>query len=331
MNTGIAKLALAPAAAALVLGAGCHRQVGQFDNAGPDQRPEGAELIELEDGEGSDTDIVTYPGGDRVDWKKVELPEDFAGILQARLFVKPPREGLDVAFEIYDGSFERVAEADPPAGSGATLKQAAVKPAYAGTYYFHIYAPERTDAGEYHLAVRIEEADVSDLEDEDDEPVAGAIPDPPTLPAIPDEGDAVAQAESGNGNGNGGGSGNGSGGSDGGDPSSSGLGDDAEDEEEDEEEEDELEPLRARVVTYQMSSGGNLEITVNRGSSHGVERGWQAKIMAGSSERPINDGEFTITRVTRGEAAGEVAISIDQLSSNRQIMLYPPGYDGDDS
>lgn len=313
----------APALAAAALAAACASNVSQHANSGPDYRPEGAQLIELEDGEGSAVDIVTYPGGDRVDWKKVELPDDFAGILLVRLLFKPPRDGLDVSFEVYDERFERVAVADPPPGTGARVVEAQVKPAFGGTYYVHIFAPTRADAGEYMLAVRKQREDVSAYLDDDD--AAPGIPDPPTLPAIEGrDGEQVAQQQSGGSSGGGDGGGSSGGGGSGQPPPP------PDPEPEEQEEEEALEPVRARVVTYQLSSDGAVILTVNRGTNDGIERGWKGQMMMGNSGRPLRGGGFTITRVTSGEAMGQARVSVDQIRANRQVTLLPPGFeDGD--
>ena len=307
-------------AACAALGAACASNIGQHDNSGPDYRPDGAELIELEDGEGSAIDIVTYPGGDRVDWKKVELPEDFAGVLQVRLMFQPPRDGLEVSFEVYDASFERVAVADPPPGTGARMVEAEVVPAFGGIYYFHIFAPTRRDAAEYMLAVRKQRQDVSAYIDDDDGGVLPRIPDPPTLPAIPTGDTEVAERGGGQ---QGGGQQGGGGLQGGGEPAPS------PDPEPPEEPEKALEPVRARVVTYQLGSDGAVILTVNRGTNDGIERGWSGQMMMGSSGRPLRGGTFTVTRVTSGEAVGQARVSVDQIRANREVLLAPPGYEAD--
>src|SRR5690606_28748292 len=64
--------------------------------------------IQLEDGEGRSRDIVTYPGGDRIDWKVLELPEGKKGQLRVKVSYKPARPGMDIAFVVYDEWFEPV-------------------------------------------------------------------------------------------------------------------------------------------------------------------------------------------------------------------------------
>lgn len=317
---------LPPVALVALLAGGCGGAVGQHENSGPDHRPDGADSVELEDGEGSARDIVTYPGGDRVDWKKVELPEDFAGVLEARLLFKPPRDGLGVTFEVYDEGFERVAEGEP---SGSRVVETKVRPAFGGTYYVHIFAPERSDAADYMIALRTRDEDVRAEVDEEER----RIPDPPALPAIPEEGGTEVAEQKGGDSGGQGSSSNSSGG--GGspspdpDPKPDEDDEDEDDEDEDEEDSEKSEPLRARVVTYQVAPNGNVILTVNRGKNDGVERGWSAQMLMGSSGRPLRGGSFTITRVTSGEAIGEVKVSVDQIRANRQVKVMPPDYEED--
>jgi hypothetical protein len=308
--------------AAMLCAAGCASNIGQHDRSGPDYRPDGAMLIELEDGEGSAIDVVTYPGGDRVDWKKVELPEDFAGVLQVRLLFNPPRDGLEISFEVYDARFERVAVANPPPGSGARVLEAEVKPAFGGTYYFHIFAPTRADAAEYMLAVRKQRQDVSALVDDD--AALPRIPDPPTLPAIAAGDDEPQVAQQG-----GGAQGQQQGGGAQGQqqPPGGGGSPPPPDPIQEEDTSTALEPVRARVVTYQLGSDGAVILTVNRGTNDGVERGWTGQMMMGNSGRPLRGGTFTVTRVTSGEAVGQARVSVDQIRANREVVLMPPGYE----
>ena len=47
----------------------CPKTVPQDSKSGEDAKPKGAKAITLDNNEGSARGIVTYPGGDRVDWK----------------------------------------------------------------------------------------------------------------------------------------------------------------------------------------------------------------------------------------------------------------------
>src|SRR6267378_2482841 len=82
-------------AAALGLG-GCSMNVAQDVKSGPDAKAKGAKKIRVgDDGEGAAKGVVTYPGGDRVDWKVFEIPK--AGDVEVTLRWTPPREGEDLS------------------------------------------------------------------------------------------------------------------------------------------------------------------------------------------------------------------------------------------
>src|SRR5262245_64195004 len=95
-----------PRAVGLALGAllltvaACPKMVPQDEHTGADGKPKGAKKIALENGEGKGRGIVTYPGGDRVDWKLIELPKDKTGTLTLKLSWTPPRPGLDLSFAV---------------------------------------------------------------------------------------------------------------------------------------------------------------------------------------------------------------------------------------
>src|SRR5688572_30089275 len=68
------RLSILAGAVMLVAGTGCPRNVDGGAHSSKDIRYKGAKRIKLEDNEGrSRKDIVTYPGGDRVDWKAFEI------------------------------------------------------------------------------------------------------------------------------------------------------------------------------------------------------------------------------------------------------------------
>ena len=82
----------------LVAAAGCARNVGQHAHTGKDGRYTGAVKVPIDGTAAAATSgIVTYPGGDRVDWKLIELPAGARGSLDIELEWKTPRPGLDLA------------------------------------------------------------------------------------------------------------------------------------------------------------------------------------------------------------------------------------------
>jgi hypothetical protein len=93
--------ALVLAGFALAVG-GCPKNVPQDSKSGEDATYKGAREIKLENNEAKSRGIVTYPGGDRVDWKVIELPKDKAGTLKLTLRWVPPRPGLDLSFDVFN-------------------------------------------------------------------------------------------------------------------------------------------------------------------------------------------------------------------------------------
>jgi len=85
-----------------VVSLSCAHNVPQEKASGPDAKAKGAKSLEFENGEARASGIVTYPGGDRVDWKLVELPEKSKGTLDIKLSWTPPRPGLQLAFDVFD-------------------------------------------------------------------------------------------------------------------------------------------------------------------------------------------------------------------------------------
>src|SRR5688500_18775901 len=91
---------------------GCMRLPEADDpNSGVDGKRKGATRIELEDGNAKERGIVTSPGGDRVDWKKIELSG--SGDLVVELDYTPPRPGLDVSVSVHDAKGKTIAKAGP--------------------------------------------------------------------------------------------------------------------------------------------------------------------------------------------------------------------------
>jgi hypothetical protein len=286
----LSSAAVATLAAALCLTSpGCVRNVPQASHSGKDQRPKAAQKIVLDDDGEARTrkDIVTYPGGDRVDWKVFEVPADKFGTLKLALQFEPPRPGLDVAFNVYDQYYHRIARAKPSPGSGRRTKRVTLKDVEAGKYYVQIYAPRRTDAGTYRLRVRFNEAPrVAEAAPKG----PTEIPDPPTLPAVPEPVDPTTQP-----------------------PPVDPIAPPPV----------AVDPVKARIVKYQVSSGGSLIVTVDKGKNAGIENGWKGQVLA-SSGKALEGGDFTITKVTSGEAVGKVSLSVDQVKANRKVLLLPP-------
>ncbi len=162
--------------------ASCARTVGQDAATGPDGKIKGAKPITIDNGEGKASGIVTYPGGDRVDWKEVDLPDKVVGVLDFKLQWQPPRPGLQLAFDVFDQwntpvvTSKKVGKRSRARIRTATLENAS------GKYFIRVYAPSRGDAGKYKLTVDFKEGGGASTVDWK----TVEIPDPPKLAALPE-------------------------------------------------------------------------------------------------------------------------------------------------
>lgn len=174
-------VAIGLCALALTLAA-CPKNVPQDSATGEDGRFKGAKEMKLENDESRASGIVTYPGGDRVDWKVLELPKDKTGTVRLKLKWTPPRPGLDLSFDVYNEYFHVVASAKPNKRkkSRKTNKVLTVENAK-GKLYVQVYASERGDAGKYSLTAEWKEFQVDSFDW-----LLVQVDDPPKLPAVPE-------------------------------------------------------------------------------------------------------------------------------------------------
>lgn len=171
------------AAFAILFALSCAHNVPQDKASGPDHATKGAKSMNLENGEAKTTGIVTYPGGDRVDWKVIELPEKKTGDMDIKLSWTPPRPGLQLAFDVFDEWHKQVVQSKRRGRRRSTsrVRTASIDDAK-GKYYIRVYAVGRGDAGKYKLTVEFKESngpmaiDVTKVE----------IPEPPRLAAVPE-------------------------------------------------------------------------------------------------------------------------------------------------
>ena len=291
-------------AASIGLG-GCLKNVPQDKDSGKDYRVKGAKTVDFDGDEVRVRDIVTYPGGDRVDWKKFEVPEGKQGDLEVRLKWRPARPGMDLSFRVYDQYFQTLEHAKPSKGDKLS-KKVRVKGVKAGTYYVQIYASRRMDAGRYTLRLRLRERKVAKVPTLAE--LAGQIPDPPTLPAViepkvktPEE-LAAEQAEQ--------------------DRLAAEAA--ARKEEQDAESarlDDLRKPVYGRIRRTQEASSGGVIITINQGREKGVDKTWSGTLLRGKSREPLPDGDFKIIRVTARESVAKVQLSMDQVKANPRVRL----------
>lgn len=289
--------------AAISVLAGCPKMVPQDSHTGKDGRAKGAGKVKLEEGEGSVKGIVTYPGGDRVDWKVFEVTQK--GDVNVSLKWKPPRPGLDLSFTILDETMNAVPEGKAkPAKKGTTKtkKTVKLKKLDPGKYFVQIYASERGDAGAYTLNVAWKETPP------DDGGGAGGddIPFPPRLAAVPEPEPATPPG----------------GGAvtpppvdpNAGTPPGGGTA------------EKPKKPIKANITEMTMS-GSDLLIILDKGKNGGLDAKWTGTILKGSTDKPLTKSEYDllVIRVTDDEATAKVLkLSMDQIGENKRVLLKAP-------
>ncbi len=164
------------AAISLVSLAACPNIVSQNKATGPDGKIKGAKKLELTENAAEDRGIVTYPGGDRVDWKLIELPDTKpGGTLDIKLVWTTPRPNLKLAFDVFDKYQVQVASVKK---GGRTERETSIKNAR-GKYFIRVYALRRGDAGTYKLDITFSPP----LPDFDWS--KQTVPDPPRLADLP--------------------------------------------------------------------------------------------------------------------------------------------------
>lgn len=342
---------------AVLFALSCAHNVKQDKASGEDHATKGARSMELENGEAKASGIVTYPGGDRVDWKVIELPEEKMGDLDIRLSWQPPRKGLQLAFDVFDQWYTPVVQSKRRGRRRSTsrTRTASIDDAK-GKYYIRVYAVGRGDAGKYKLKVEFKESngpmaiDLTKVE----------IPEPPRLAAVP-EPEAVcdeftfdvknpacrsvcptANAPAGW-------------------PACKGKCPEPADVNnpacwntmpcpnppdrrvkacpkskwpkcQDINNPDpnnpncddaKAEPVMGRVIKTEIQ-GGQVLITVSGGSSQGVGPKWKGQVLRGDSDSPLDGGSFDVIRVGKRESLGKVRLTTDQIGANPRVKLSPP-------
>ena len=90
------------ALACLVVCGACANNVAYDKATGPDGKIKGAVPIVLAENAGASKGIVTFPGGDRIEWRMIELPEGKKGRLDLQMTYSTPRPGLRATFDGID-------------------------------------------------------------------------------------------------------------------------------------------------------------------------------------------------------------------------------------
>lgn len=285
----------------VALVASCPRPIDQDINSGDDAWYRGAAEVELDkDNEAEVVDRVTYPGGDRVDWHRVDLPPGYVGTLKVKLRFTTPRSGLDVAYIVYDRNFRRVARAKPSPRSSQRTKKVRVSDAE-DRYYIQVYAPRRTDAADYRLFIEFDgELAGGSGSGGPDAGVGGInVAPPPVLPAV----DPGLYADAG--------TGGGKKRPDAAPPPDAAMPDAA--------------PILidGKITNRAKATAGRVVITINRGKNYGIQRGWKGHVLSGSTNQPLPGGDFIVKKVTNTECEARVNLTINQVNANKRVQIWP--------
>jgi len=348
--------------AGLLVLASCAHNVPQDSNTGADGKEKGAKPITLENGEGKASGIVTYPGGDRADWKMIELPEKQRGTLQIQLAWTPPRAGLQLAFDVFDEWNRQVGQSAKSAKSRSKgrTRSATIDDAK-GKYLVRVFAVGRGDAGKYRLTVDFKESTSGPKFD----PLKLEIPDPPKLAAVPDPvipcDDGVnpfdpknpecknvcpaagappnwppckdkcptpANVEL---------------------PACQAIMDcpnpadrrvkkciadkvhkwpkcpDARNPDPNNPNCDDIKipPVIGRIIGSSIQ-GSEVIVTIGAGSNSGIAPNWTAHVLSGASDQPLAGGEVKVVRVDKAVTVGKVHLTADQLLANPRVRLAAP-------
>ncbi|MEZ4358695.1 MAG: hypothetical protein R3B48_00830 [Kofleriaceae bacterium] len=336
----------------LTLGAaGCPRNISGDSATGEDGKNKGAKAMVLENGVARASGIVTYPGGDRADWKSIELPKDRLGTLELKLTWQAPRRGLQLSFDVYDEFNYPVAQ--PKRSRRGKTKRAEIEDAH-GTYFIRVYAQQRGDAGKYRLTATYTEKSNGPEFD----PAALDLPDPPALASVPDaivpcdeisfdiknpQCRSVCPLA----------------GAPPGWPACAGKCPnpptvDVEsclpimpcptppdrrvakckgkfpkcdpaniDPENPNCDNFEVPPTYARVLSTQ-AKGDRSRIVVSAGAEKGVKPKWIGEVLRGGTDIPLEGGRFIVASVRTRECVGEVALTPDTLKANPRVRLRAP-------
>jgi hypothetical protein len=341
----------------MILASSCAHNVPQDGSSGNDAKEKGAKTITLENGEGKASGIVTYPGGDRVDWKLIELPDKQRGKLDIKLAWTTPRPGLQLAFDVFDEWGQPIVQSAKTSKkrSKGRIRTAEIERAK-GKYFVRVYAVGRGDAGKYRLTVDFKEAVAGPAFD----PLKLEIPDPPKLAAVPepeipcdefqfdaknpackavcpqtgappgwpackDKCPTPADVNL---------------------PACQAIMDcpsppdrrvkkcvapkfpkcpDPKNPDPANPNCDNIKvpPVIARIIGNNVS-GSDVIITIGAGTNSGVQKNWGATVLRGDSDQPLAGGEVTVIRVDKGVTVGKVHLTTDQLTANSRVRLAAP-------
>jgi len=343
---------------AVVCVVGCAHNVNQDKATGEDGKQKGAREMVFENGEARSEGIVTYPGGDRADWKVLELPDKKTGTLELTLTWKVPRPNLQLAFDVYDAYGYEVGATKKTTKKKARGRKKETKLELAkGKYFVRVFAVGRGDAGKYELVANFTEASVEAGLNEYF--LAQQVNDPPKLAAVPEaevpcdefafdpKNKACASVCP-------------KSGAPPGWPACTGVCPTPPDVNNpvchatmpcpmpmdrrvkdckgkfpkcpDPKNPDpanpncdnaNVDPVTARVVKQEVQGDG-VVITVASGSAQGIGKGWKGTVLRGDSDQPLPGGDVVVVRIDKNVVIARVKLTSDQVTANPRVKFSPP-------
>jgi hypothetical protein len=342
--------------AGIFLALSCAHNVGQDEHTGEDGRPKGAKELTLDNGEAKAKGIVTYPGGDRVDWKFIQLPDGQKGTLDIKLQWTPPRPGLQLAFDVFNEYGVQLGQSKRAGKRSKSRVRTTSVVNAKGKLFLRVYAVSRGDAGAYKLTVDYTQnvgainLDLTKV-DVPDPPKLAAVPEaevpcdeftfdiknpacrsicptanaPPGWPACkgkcpdpPDVNNSACWATM---------------------PCPNPpdrrvracpkakwpkcLDINNPDPNNPNCDDATAPPVTARVIKNEVQ-GADTVITVAAGTDQGVGTTWTGHVLRGDSETPLDGGDVHIFRCGKRECAGRVHLTTDTISNNPRVKLTPP-------
>ena len=299
----------------------CAHDVPADRATGPDGKLKGAKALVVTDGEANARGIVTYPGGDRIDWKRIDLPAGKRGTLDLELTWQAPRPGLQVSFDVFNEWNQPVKAQKASAskrGRNATIDDAS------GKYFVRIYAPRRGDAGEYKLHAQFEQSKEEDEQKQLKEQLA-KIPDPPKLPSVPEPGPVCEPFDVAN-------------------KACKTVCPDfgapagwppcaekerlakekAEREAAEKNKPPPPKPVMARIIDTKTVASSS-QVILATGTDHApIDTTWVAEVLSAQTGKPLVGGTLILVRVGKTQTVAKSSLTIDQLTANAQVRLSPP-------
>ncbi|WP_428268849.1 hypothetical protein [Haliangium sp.] len=271
-----------------------------------------------EDFEGEADGELSYPKRRRARWLAVDLPQ--AGELDVRLAYSPVAlqdepelddedDPFDVAFEVYDERQRMLLRADNTEDdAGERTKKRTLYELNKGRYLIHVYLQRRLDEVDFTVRLQFRPGAVTSSSG-----FPKAVAFVPELPAIPEVDDAPPPRARCRGR------------RCRRPPRRTGRPPRRPPSESPPEQDAVVavpeNGLRARVIGIR-ATGEGTRITINRGSAHGVAKGWSGQVV-NAKGKAIADGRFTVVSVKAQESYATVRATPDAVTAAARVVLKP--------